>query len=130
VQESSVSASSACTLFGNGYSLTRGGYPAGCDEDSFLALFDTESPTAVAVDKQCNRCGPTGYYARISEFAAPFIGQISEMCRQGRLQARPCAARTCPYPILRPLPLTADSRLEAYSSPVSDTVTQVLTQGA
>jgi hypothetical protein len=36
----------------------------------------------VAVDKQCNRCGPTGYYARISEFAPPLVGLVNETCRQ------------------------------------------------
>jgi hypothetical protein len=77
-----------------------------------MALLDTESPTAVDVDKQCNRCGPMGYYERISGFAAPFIGQISETCRQGRLPARPLAASTSPHPILRPLPLRDSARRE------------------
>jgi hypothetical protein len=69
-------------MFGAGYPATRGNYPAGCDENAFLALFESGSPSSVAVDKQCNRCGPTGYYARISGFAAPLVGLITETCRQ------------------------------------------------
>ncbi len=79
----------ACELFETGYPETRGGYPAGCDEKSFMALLESSSPNAVAVDKQCNRCGPMGYYERISEFAAPLVGRISESCRQDRVRAQP-----------------------------------------
>ena len=78
----------ACGLFGAGYPSTRGGYPAGCDEEAVLALFGSGPPTAAAVDKQCNRCGPTGYYARIAEFAAPLVGRIAESCRRDSLRAR------------------------------------------
>ena len=87
----------ACGLFGAGYHLTRGGYPAGCDEGAFLALFDSAPPTAAAVDKQCNRCGPTGYYARMSEFAAPLVGRIAETCRRGRLHARQQLRASLPH---------------------------------
>jgi hypothetical protein len=88
----------ACALFGAGYPSTRGGYPADCDQDAFLALLEGGSLTTGAVDKQCNRCGPTGYYARISEFAAPLVGLIDETCRRVRRHAWPHVARNPAWP--------------------------------
>jgi hypothetical protein len=92
----------ACELFETGYPETRGGYPAGCDDNSFMALLESDSKTVADVEKQCNRCGPMGYYERVSEFAAPLVGRISETCRQGRPPAR-ARTRTSPLPVLRPL---------------------------
>ena len=88
-----LTANQACELFGTRYPSTRGGYPTGCDDQAFLAMFEASSPPAhLVVDKQCNRCGTTGYFARISEFAAPLVGLITETCRQDRLLPYSCCA--------------------------------------